>query len=56
MQKRSQALKKAQDNYVKRLTDKGHVKVAVWIPQTMRDEILEIAQDMRTEYEENQTN
>ena len=40
---------KAQEAYVDKMHRQGCVKISTWVPEDMRDELLDIAEDMRRE-------
>ena len=40
---------KAQEDYADRLHRQGCVKISTWVPEHLRAELLEIAEDMRKE-------
>lgn len=42
---------KPQENYAVRMLALGHVKVSGWVPESDREEFLQIAKDMRSGHE-----
>ena len=40
---------KAQENYATKMNKQGCVKISAWVPEHLRQELLDIAEEMRRE-------